>query len=381
MLYFKKVINSIIFLFITFFFILVFLEIFALINTNKFPSYSWQTNNIMEEKVNNCKKKSSKLIGVFGDSAVEYHGDNSSNIVKQLDKQFKNHSLCNFGISGNEPTVYINRFLFALENNIKFDKAIFYFFEGNDFASFRSFKNIKNFDNIIVGNTKGIFNYNINNVGNRELALFKKFIKSTYALNIIYREVFKKYYFSIFSNSKINEKYVNRIYEEKNRYFEVSLEDAIQRMKSTAPKVKKLLSSGVINLNIYNLALRNPNYYFEIHKPATEDFLIQKMIAFNHIDHINFLCQKNKIDCKFIIVPTPVFLFNESKQLWKDNFKFNYYPEFGPSSIVSTLSLKYDNFHYPESIFEYNDYIYSDMHLTGNGNKKLANFTYKRFTD
>ena len=76
MLFFKKIINFIIFLFITFFFILFFLEIFASINKDKFPSYSWQIDNIMEEKVNNCKKKPSKLIGVFGDSAVEYHGVN-----------------------------------------------------------------------------------------------------------------------------------------------------------------------------------------------------------------------------------------------------------------------------------------------------------------
>ena len=187
MLFFKKIINFIIFLFITFFFILFFLEIFASINKDKFPSYSWQIDNIMEEKVNNCKKKPSKLIGVFGDSAVEYHGVNSSNIVKQLEKKFTNHSLCNFGISGNEPTVYINRFLFALENNTKFDKAIFYFYEGNDFSSFRYFRNIRDFDNIKIGNTNGIFNYNTNDLSDRKLSFFKKIVKSTYSLNIIYQ--------------------------------------------------------------------------------------------------------------------------------------------------------------------------------------------------
>ena len=332
----------------------------------------------MEEKVNNCKKKPSKLIGVFGDSAVEYHGENSSNIVKQLEKQFNNHSLCNFGISGNEPTVYINRFLSALENNIKFDKVIFYFFEGNDFSSFRYFRNTKDFDNKKIGYIKGIFNYNSQNVNNRELSVFRNFIKSTYSLNIIYREIFKKYFFSIFSNSQINEKFVKKIYE-KNKNFEVPIKDAIQRMKSTPTKVKKLLSSGIININIYKLALRNPNYYFENHKPTTEDFLTQKKIAFHHIDFINSLCQKNKIDCKFIVIPSPVFLFKESKELWKNNFRFNYYPEFGPSSIASALSSKYNNFHYPEGVLEYSDYIKNDMHLAGQGNNKLANFTYKQF--
>ena len=73
--------NLIIILLITFILILVFLEIYALINSSKFPSYSWQTNNIMEDKVNNCIKKPFKKIAVFGDSHVEYHGENSSNIV------------------------------------------------------------------------------------------------------------------------------------------------------------------------------------------------------------------------------------------------------------------------------------------------------------
>tara|TARA_Y100000590_G_scaffold352348_1_gene404901 strand:+ start:83 stop:1228 length:1146 start_codon:yes stop_codon:yes gene_type:complete len=381
MLFFKKVISLIIILFVTFFFILVFLEIYASINKNKFPSYSWQINNIMEEKVNNCKKKPLKLIGVFGDSSVEYHGENSSNIVKQLEKKFNNHSLCNFGISGNEPTVYINRFLFALENNIKFDKAIFYFYEGNDFSSFRYFRNTKDFDNKKIGYVNGIFNYNSQNVNDRKLSAFKKFIKSTYSLNIIYREVFKKYFFSIFSNIRINEKFVKKVYDRGDQYFEVSIKDAIQRMKSTPMEVKKVLSSDMININLYKLALRNPNYYFENHNPTTEDFITQKKIAFHHIDFINSLCQKNKIDCKFIVVPSPVFLFKGSKEIWKNNFRFNYYPNFGPSSIVRALSSKYNNFHYPEGVLEYTDYIYADNHLTGKGNNKLANFTYKRFAN
>ena len=82
-----------------------------------------------------------------------------------------------------------------------------------------------------------------------------------------------------------------------------------------------------------------------------------------------------------MVVPAPIFIFNESKELWKNNFRFNYYPEFGPSNIVSALSSKYNNFHYPEDIFEYKDYIYSDMHLTGKGNNKFANFTYKQFAN
>jgi len=58
-------------------------------------------------------------------------------------------------------------------------------------------------------------------------------------------------------------------------------------------------------------------------------------------------------------------------------FRFNYQQEFGKSKIVTDILKKYDNAVYPVNIFEYEDYIENDMHLTGVGNKKLANFIYK----
>ena len=373
MLFFKKVKDLIIILLITFFFILIFLEIYASINTDKFPSYSWQTNNIMKDKVINCKKNNSKKIAVFGDSAVEYHGENSSNIVQQLSKKFTNHSLCNFGISGNEITVYINRFLYTLEEDLKFDKAIFFFYEGNDFSSFRYFRKTKDFKNTKIGYVNGIFNYNNQETNDRKLSPLKIFVKSSYSLNIIYREIVKKYFFK----NKINEDFVKKIYSKKS-YFEVPIESALTRMKNTQTDLKKKFSADLINKNLYKLALRNPNYYFEIHRPNFEDFQIQKKIAFRHLDFINSLCKKNEIDCKFIVVPSPNFLFKESKETWKNVYRFNYYPEYGPSNIVSFLKSKYENFYYPKGVLEYKDYIKADLHLTGTGNSKLANFTYEK---
>ncbi len=375
MLYFKNGIKLLIILLITFFFGLVFLEIYASINNHKFPSYSWQSENIMDHKIKNCKKKTSNIIGVFGDSAVEYHGENSSNIVQQLDKKFKNYSLCNFGIAGTEPTVYINRFLFALENDIVFDKAIFYFYEGNDFSSFRHFRNTKDFKNTSIGSVKGILEYNSQLTLDRKLSFIKKFVKSTYAINIVYRELFKKY----FLTNRINDKFVKKIYDRGGRYYEVPIKNAIERMKSTPDEVKRKFSSDLFNVNVYKLALRNPNYYSEIHRPELEDYKVQKKIAFHHLDFINSLCKENSIDCKFIIVPCPVFLFDQSKEIWQNTYRFNYYPEYGASSIVSDLEFKYNNFFYPDGVLEQKDYIYADMHLTGEGNRKLAEFTYEKF--
>ena len=88
MLFFKKITNFLIFLFLTFLFIIIFLEIYASINTKKFPSYGWQIDNKIEDKINSCKNKSLKVVTVFGDSHVEYHGENSSNLVYQLQKNF-----------------------------------------------------------------------------------------------------------------------------------------------------------------------------------------------------------------------------------------------------------------------------------------------------
>ena len=377
MLFFKKVGILTVILLITLFFIIIFLEIYASVNTSKFPSYSWQSNNIMKEKLNNCNKKSSKKkIGVFGDSAVEYHGNSSSNIVEQLSKKFNNHSLCNFGISGTGIRVYINRFLFSLDSGTKFDKVIFYIYEGNDFSSFRYYRDNDNYMVSENGLETGIFNYDSQSTNDRKLPHFTKLVKSTYAINIIYREIIKKYFFPV----KINENFVKKIYNS-NTYFEVPIENALTRMKNTPLKVKKRISADLVNSSMYQLALKNPNYYFEIHEPNFDDFSIQKKIAFHHIDFINFLCKKNKIDCKFIIVPSPNFLFKKSKKISENIYRFNYYPKYGSSRIVNSLALKYENFYYPKSVLEYNDYIQFDMHLTGQGNNKLANFTYEKFAD
>ena len=59
----------------------------------------------------------------------------------EFDQAANSFERCNFGLSGNEITIYINRFLYTLEEDLKFDKAIFFFYEGNDFSSFRYFRN------------------------------------------------------------------------------------------------------------------------------------------------------------------------------------------------------------------------------------------------
>ena len=326
MLFFKKFINVFTIIFVTFFFILIFLEVYASINTKKFPSYGWQIDNKIEDKLNNCKNVSSEVIAVYGDSHVEYHGERSSNLVYQLQKNFTNNYMCNLSMSGTDIVHYIDRFLYTLESDLKFNKAIFFLSESNDFADF-SYTNIKD------------IKYNSKNNVDRELSILMRFVKSYKAINIIYREVVKKY---IYKN-KINEEFVREIYSNKKyKYLEAPLDEAIQRMKNTPEEYKKLFSADILNVNFYKLALRNPNYFKE-NFGQDKNFHKQKKITFQHLDFINNLCQKNKIECKIIIVPNDQFLFPEAKKKYSEIFRFNTQEEYGQSRIVKEIFKKYTN--------------------------------------
>ena len=361
---FKKIINAVIIILTALVISVLFIEIYASINPQKFPSYGWQGSNIMSDKVDDCKNKSSKkIIGLFGDSSIEYYMDSSSNVAGHLQKKLNNYTICNFGISGVGITTYIQRFQYSLDRNTFFNSAIFYFHEGNDFSEFRYIKDANE-----------IFDYQNVETMDRKFSLFKHFVKSHYALNIIYREFFKKYFLS----DQIDEQWINKIYSQ-DLYFEVPIEEAIKRMKNTPNELKRKFSYGLLNTSIYITALRNPNYYQIIHKPKPKDFVVQKNIAFHHIDFINSVCAKNKINCKIIIIPAVSFISEEAKKDWVDAFRFNYFKEIGPADIVQSITSKYSNVYYPENFFEYNDFIKYDNHLTGRGHSKLAEFTYNLF--
>ena len=148
---FKRIINSIIIILTTFVISILFIEIYASINPQKFPSYGWQGNNIMSDRIDDCKNKSSKkIIGLFGDSGIEYFLDTQSNVASHLQKKLSNYTVCNFGISGHSITTYTKRFLYSLDKNIFFNSAIFYFFEGNDFSEFKYTKDNQSFSSFAL---------------------------------------------------------------------------------------------------------------------------------------------------------------------------------------------------------------------------------------
>ena len=308
----------------------IFFSKFILLLKKSF-SFIWLANdNIMSKKIQKCNNNS---IGVFGDSFVEYYGKNKINLVEILDLNIKDHNFCNFGLSGTDINHYINRFLFVLENNVKLEKAIFFLYEGNDFSDFRYTKIEK-------------IKYDANQNIDRNLPALKHFVKSTNTFNIIYREIIKKYFFK----NKINENLVKELYSEKNKYFEVSYEEANERLKSTPEKYKKLFSADILNINFYKLALRNPNYFHDIFEG--DDYELQREITFKHLNFINKLCTQNNIDCKIIIIPNDEFLFAEAKEKYTKIFRFNFHKRFGKSKIVKDIFNKYINLIYTEGIIQ-----------------------------
>jgi hypothetical protein len=353
-------------------------EIHANYRSDLYPSYGWQNNNVLNKKIEKCNEN--KNIGVFGDSFVEYFGNDKNNLVNILDKKFKNYNLCNFGKSGDSINHYNSRFLKVLKSDAKLDKAIFFIYEGNDFYEFRylDYKNLENIKNnrlddfVIKGDR--IFDYSDKFILDRKLSFFKNIIKSTYTLNLIYREFIKKYIVT----KDINEEFVQEIYSG-DKYYEVDLNQAIIRMKQTPKKIKKLLSADILNINFYKLALRNPNYFNQIFNPNFKQFELQKNIAKKHINFINQKCLNYKIICKIVIIPADIFLFENAKIKYNKKFMFDNQKEFGKSKIVKFLTSYFDNVYYPKNILSYNDYIENDMHLNGNGNRKIANFVYNLF--
>ena len=110
-------------------------EIHANYRSDLYPSYGWQNNNVLNKKIEKCNEN--KNIGVFGNSFVEYFGNDKNNLVNILDKKFEKYNLCNFGKSGDSINHYNSRFLKVLKSDAKLDKAIFFIYEGNDFYEFR----------------------------------------------------------------------------------------------------------------------------------------------------------------------------------------------------------------------------------------------------
>ncbi len=350
---------------LSFLFALIIFEIYARINSEKFLSYGWQNNNIIEDKIKDCTEN--KKLAIFGDSFVEYFGDSPINLGKLIEKKSK-YQVCNFGLSGTRISDYINRFLFVNKSNLTFEKIIFFIYEGNDFNEFRYFKDTSEINNLKIDN-RYISKYNAAFVKDRRLKLLKNLVKTSYSLNFIYRELYKKN----FVTTSINETFVEDVFQ-KNLYKEIVLNEALKKLNSTPISTKQKLSSGLYNVSWYELALRNPNYFNDIFKPSQKNFENQKIIATNHINFINKTCNEKSLDCSIIIIPADFNNFESRKKMYEEIFQFNYNNFSGKPFITNYLLDNYNNVYYPYKILSENDYLENDIHLNKNGNVKLAEF-------
>jgi len=337
-------------------------EVYAHINNDKFYSYGWQVDNITKEKIESCRANSSakKVVAVFGSSMVEFYGEAKQNLVTQLNKKSSNNEyFCNFGVSGAGIPVFISRFKRAIKENLRMDAAVFYFSEGNGFMDF------------IDHSPKPANRYD--DTTDRKLSALNRLIKSTYAINIIYRNVLKPLFFRThYSDERVVRDIFSRSY-----YKEVTLEDAIERVKNTPKEQLDKFESDLLNKSWYEVALMSPNYFRRIHHPDRDEFIKQKEIVFGDIEVIKSLCQENKIRCNIVIIPQDFFLFEETKNDWINTFRFNPYSGQGPSDIANSIVANYTFSYYPAGLFQIADFIRYDGHLTESGSEKLADYTYK----
>jgi hypothetical protein len=357
----KEAISYLTIIFISITISLVLFEIYARVNNSKYYSYGWQVDNVIDDKIKTCKSDSGtkKITGVFGDSFVEFYGERNQNLVVQLNqKASSDQHFCNFGVAGADIPVYISRLKRAIQENVKMDSAIFYLYEGNDFVDF------------IDSSSKPSNRYE--DPTNRELTFAMRLVKSSYAMNIIYRQLLKPWFLHI----NYNDETVRQLFE-RSYYKEVMIEDAIARVKNTPKEHLDKFESDLLNKSWYEVALMSPNYFKRIHHPDGELLKKQKKIVFSDIDLIISLCKKNKIRCEFVLIPHDFFLFAESKKDWTEVFRFNAYGGYGPSEISEAILSNYKASYYPAGLFETKDYIKYDGHLTGTGTAKLADFTCK----
>ena len=331
-------------------------EVYCRLNAEKFPSYGWQTSNITDEKIMECVEdgpKNGRFL-VFGDSFVEFYGDSKNNLVSKLRASNPTKSFCNFGLSGTGLDVYGARLQRALDAGItNVENIIIFLYEGNDFS-----------DHMLQNrSSKG--------VDDRVLSPMRKAIKGSYAANIIYREVWKKYFsnrsltsFQLASSLGFKEVDYNRA----EKIF----------METPAPIIRKM-SADLINVSWYAVALSKPDYFSNLLRPSDSEFDEQKEIVLGSIDKILTLASNHSVRVKFFIIPHDFLLFDETRMEWSEIYRFSYSKEAqGETRISKYLLAAYPNIFTTSHLYSRKDFIPLDGHLTSAGNDKLAHFVSEK---
>jgi hypothetical protein len=328
---------------------LLFFEVYCRFNSARFPSYGWVGDNVLTEKIDECKKANGNkpVIAVFGDSFVEYYGNRKNNLVELLNHYSIDGGYCNFGSSGSGFSVYSARFKEVLNSSLNVKSALFFIYEGNDFSEFL------------------LNNLEKSNVSDRKLPIFFNIIKKSYALNFIYRQIIKYNFFNEAINPSLVSKELN--------FRENNINRALSIYSDTPQNILKLFESDILNKSWYKVALAQPDYFDRIHTPSKSEYELQKLITFAHINYINQISRN--LPVQYMIIPVDVLSFDKSKAEWAEYFRFYKINNTGRLSISNELNSKFKNFHYADGLLEYENFIRLDGHLTEIGNQKLAHIT------
>lgn len=358
-----KIIKSPVFLiFFSSLFAIIILELTLTLFPSIYPSFGWQNENILENKIKKCKYESKNTFSIFGDSLLEYYGESKINLVNKFKKKAPDKKFCNFSLSGSDINGYIDRFL-HVKDQIEIKNAIFFIYEGNDYLDFLYKKDYTK---------NNITTYN-KNYPDRELNFFVNLAKSSYLINILYKNFIKPFFKEdFFEEEKIKIKHaeLSKILTEID-----NLDLSLIKNKNFSLEKKNLINTRNINVSHYYNSLFLPNYYELINNPNENFFAIQKKIVLFHINFINLNCKKFHINCKIIIIPEANFISKKYQKEFFNFFEFKEKKELLKKPLITKYILNYfDNVFYPENILGYSDYIKLDGHLNRYGNEKLSNF-------
>ena len=105
---------------------LFFFELYLKSDQKKYHSYGWVANNTVEQNIRSCQELNRRsVVGVFGDSFVEYYLGSQANLANQIQSHISSlSSVCNFGLSGTDLPTYLKRFEIVLKQGFILDSAI-----------------------------------------------------------------------------------------------------------------------------------------------------------------------------------------------------------------------------------------------------------------
>ena len=265
-------------------------------------------------------------------------------------------NFCNFSMSGTGLSTYIHRAMVSNSSKLNIVQNLFFICEGNDFSSFL-LKNPNAEEEAVQSS-------------DRTQSLLFDFFKSSYSLNFIYREIIKNYFLR---------KKIDPIQSASNAKTELANSSVSKNVYDRIPKdIMAKFEANLLNVSWFRVAMSNPDYFKDIHSPTEEGFKKQKNQLNKYISSLSTICGEESERCNHFILPHNYFILEESRKSWVRDFGFNYNNIEGKTKITNEMLINYNNVHYPNDLFQMEDYIPQDDHFLGSGTKKIAKFVFEK---